>query len=189
MALFRTIAALGLALLPTLAEAHVGVHAGGFTSGVAHPFTGLDHLLAMIAVGFWAATLGGAERFFVPAAFVAVLALGATFALHGGVLPAVELMVAASVIVLGLMIAFEVKVPVALAAALVSAFALFHGHAHGAEMPALAGPLAYGVGLVLATLALHGAGFALGSARAGALSARFAGGAIAAGGLALALAV
>ncbi len=186
MRLNRIAAVAGLVLLPSLAQAHVGFHADGLGAGLSHPFSGLDHLLAMIAVGVWAAHLGGGARLAVPLAFVVVLALGAVLGAQGLALPAVETAIAASVAVLGLMIAFEVKVPAAAAAALVGAFALFHGQTHGAEMPALSNPLAYGLGFVAGAIALHGLGFGLGMLKASRLASRLAGGAVAAAGLALA---
>lgn len=188
MKLFRSVAVAGLALLPSLAEAHVGFHADGLGAGLHHPFSGLDHLLAMVAVGFWAATLGGRARYLVPAAFVSLLTAGAIAGSNGLLLPAVETAIAASVVALGLLIAFEVRIATWAASALVGAFALFHGHAHGAEMPAMASPLAYGAGFVAATVALHAAGLGLGAIRSGRLLSRIAGGAIAATGLALAFA-
>jgi urease accessory protein len=184
------IALLGLS---GLAEAHTGVHflaADGFAAGFVHPFSGLDHLLAMVAVGLWAWSLGGAARWIVPASFVALLAIGATLGASGVSLPAVEPMIALSVIALGVLVALSVRVPTIAAAAAVALFGLFHGFAHGAEMPALAQPLAYGAGFVAATALLHGIGLALGATLprfAPAPSLRLAGGAIAAAGVALAL--
>lgn len=189
MRLFRVAASAGFVLaLPTLAQAHVGFHADGLAAGLSHPFSGLDHLLAMLAVGVWAATLGGRARYIVPLAFVALLAVGAVLGASGVALPAVETMIAASVAALGLLIAFEARIGTAPAAALVALFAVFHGHAHGAEMPAMASPLAYGLGFVAASVALHLAGLVFGGLQQARLAARLSGGAIAAAGLALALA-
>lgn len=195
MTAFVRTAALALAALavPGIAEAHTGVHAlvaGGLPAGFAHPFSGLDHLLAMVAVGLWAASLGGAARWLVPASFVAVMALGAVAGTQGLALPAVETGIAASVMALGVLVALSVRIPAAAAVAVVAVFAVFHGHAHGSEMPQMAMPLAYGLGFGLATALLHGFGLAAGVAlpRLGTpLVARAAGGAIALAGVALAL--
>lgn len=179
-----------LAVVPGLAEAHTGLHlvgADGAAAGFAHPFLGADHLLAMVAVGLWAASLGGRARWLVPASFVALMALGAALGGFAVVLPAVEPMIALSVIALGVLIALSVQVPVAAAAALVASFGLFHGAAHGAEMPAMVSPLAYGAGFVAATALLHGVGLGLGALLPRASVLKFAGGAIAAAGVALAL--
>jgi urease accessory protein len=180
------LAAAAAALAPTLAQAHTGLHTDGFGAGLAHPFSGLDHLLAMTAVGFWAATLGERARWAVPAAFVGVMTLGAILGAHGVALPAVEEGIAASVVALGLLIAFEVKIPAPAAALVVGLFAIFHGHAHGAEMPAMASPLVYGLGFVLATATLHAVGIGFGAVRArlgGDLVSRVAGAAIALSGV------
>lgn len=156
-----------LAVLPLAASAHPG-HEGGhdfgwdFSGGFLHPLSGLDHLLAMIAVGLWAAQLGGQARWLVPAAFVGVMALGAACG-HGGMAFAgLEQGIAASVLVLGLLVATAVRLPLAAGMSLVSLFALFHGMAHGAEMPATAGGLEFGLGFVAATVLLHAAGLGLG---------------------------
>jgi len=187
-------AAIALSVLSGIAEAHTGVDhavaAGGLAAGFAHPFSGLDHLLAMVAVGLWAATLGGAARWAVPASFLVLMALGAVIGVHGVDLPMVEPMIALSVIALGAMVALALRVPTAAAAALVALFGLFHGYAHGAEMPEMVAPLGYGLGFVAATALLHGAGLAIGSALprwAPLQSMRVAGGAVAAAGVALAL--
>lgn len=152
-----------LTLVPTLACAHTGLHVNGFTAGFGHPFTGLDHLLAMLAVGIWAASLGGAARLIVPVAFVGMLLLGAGLGMQGFALPFVEMGIATSVVVLGLLIAWQVRVPNTLAAGLVGVFALLHGQTHGAEMPIIASPFAYSLGFVLATVLLHAAGLTLGT--------------------------
>ena len=158
------------ALLPVLAQAHPG-HDGGhgltwdFTGGLGHPFFGLDHLLAMVAVGIWAAQLGGRARWLVPATFVGVMTLGAALAHSGNAVvsaPAVEQLIAASLLAFGLMIALAKRLPLAVGLPFVALFAAFHGFAHGAEIPANASGLAYGLGFVLATVALHLAGLALG---------------------------
>ncbi|MCP9628840.1 HupE/UreJ family protein [Rhodopseudomonas palustris] len=189
-AALRTGLVVALAVVPGLAEAHTGLHlvgADGAAAGFAHPFLGADHLLAMVAVGLWAASLGGRARWLVPASFVALMALGAALGGFAVALPAVEPMIALSVIALGVLIALSVQVPVAAAAALVASFGLFHGAAHGAEMPAMVSPLAYGAGFVVATALLHGVGLGLGALLPRAPVLKFAGGAIAAAGVALAL--
>ncbi|MFL9825013.1 HupE/UreJ family protein [Rhodoplanes sp. SY1] len=190
--------AAGLVLVTaSAASAHVGQasHAHGFADGFLHPLFGIDHLAAMLAVGLWSATLGGAALLAVPAAFVAVLVVGAVLGATGVPLPAVEPAITASVIVLGLLVALAVRLPLAPAALLVGAFGLVHGYAHGAEMPAAASPLAYGLGFVTATVLLHAAGIGLGVAlgriaevRAGFGMARVAGACVAGVGLVLAIA-
>lgn len=144
-----------------LAQAHPG-HGGGYLAGFSHPFTGLDHLLAMLAVGVWAAQLGGRAKWLVPASFIACMAVAGSVGMSGIALPMVESGIATSVLLLGLLIAFSIKVPVALSASIVGLFAVFHGYAHGAEMPQLSTPWIYGIGFVLSTAALHGVGLLLG---------------------------
>jgi urease accessory protein len=159
----RTAAVLGAILLPTAAWAHPGHDVTvGFAQGFVHPVTGLDHVLAMIAVGLFAASLGGRALWAVPLSFVSVMALGGALGVGGIAVPFVEAGIAISVIVLGLAVALRWKAPVAAAMALVGLFALFHGHAHGTEMPADAAGLEYGLGFILATALLHGAGLGLG---------------------------
>ena len=156
------------AALPTAAFAHTGAGgAGGFARGLFHPLGGADHVLAMVAVGLFAAQLRGRALWLVPAAFVATMAAGGALGAAGVAIPHVETGIALSVLVLGAAIAFGLSVPVAGAMMLVGFFAIFHGHAHGAEMPAAASGLAYGAGFVLATAALHAAGatFGLGLGR------------------------
>jgi urease accessory protein len=178
------LAFLALAIVaPTIAHAHSGAHMHGFGDGLAHPLTGLDHLLAMVAVGFWAASLGGAARWLVPAAFVSVMTLGAFVGVSGLQLPAVEYAIAASVVVLGLLVAFEARIPTAAAAALVGVFALFHGFAHGVEAPLGQSFLLFGAGFVLATAALHAVGLGLGALRFGGALTRVAGFSVAAAGM------
>jgi len=162
-----TAARLGLAaamtLLPSLAFAHPGIgEAVGFDHGFAHPLSGLDHILAMATVGMFAYQLGGRALWLVPAAFVAVMAVGGALGMAGVALPFVELGIALSVVVLGAVVAFGIKTPVAVAMGLVGLFAIFHGHAHGTEMPAAAAGLAYGVGFITATALLHLVGVGLG---------------------------
>lgn len=143
-----------------IAGAHPG-HGGGLGEGLAHPLLGLDHLLAMVAVGVWAFQLGGRATWLVPASFVMLMAAGAAAAVAGFALPMVESGIAVSVLMLGLLIAFSVRVPAALGAGIVAAFALFHGVAHGAEMPQLVAAWQYGLGFVLSTAGLHVLGLLL----------------------------
>ena len=151
-----------LALLPTAAFAHTGVGpTHGLLHGFTHPLFGWDHLLAMIAVGIWAGQRGGKARWLLPLAFVGTMAVGATLGVLGTGLPGVEAGILASVLVLGVLIAASAELPLAAAAALVAAFALFHGHAHGSEMPLTHSGIAYGAGFCLATALLHGMGVAL----------------------------
>lgn len=156
---------LAAALLPTAALAHTGVGGtSGFAHGFWHPIGGLDHILAMVAVGAFAARLGGRALWIVPTAFVAMMAVGGFIGMEGIQLPFVETGVALSVVVLGLAVALRWKLPVAVASALVGLFAIFHGHAHGGEMPVAASGLAYAIGFMVATAMLHVAGVGLGLA-------------------------
>ena len=180
-------------LLVFSAPAHAhpsGEHGIGWVNGFAHPVGGLDHLCAMLAVGVWAAQCGGRARWIIPLSFISIMALGGGLGSAGVVLPMIEQSIAASVLVLGVLIACAVKMPVPLAGTLVGIFALFHGDAHGAEMPAAASGIAYGAGFVVATAFLHAAGFGIASlvSRTGQMQwTRFAGSAIAACGLYLCL--
>jgi urease accessory protein len=181
-----------LLLLPTAAFAHPAIgDAHGFVQGLAHPLGGLDHILAMVAVGVFAWQLGGRALWAVPTTFVLVMALGGILGITGVAVPGVEIGIAASVIVLGAIVAFRVKASVALAMGLVALFAIFHGHAHGTEMPLAAVSVPYGFGFMFATMLLHLAGIALGFAigRAGEsygrLGYRFAGGLVALAGIAI----
>lgn len=173
------------------AFAHPGHDAAtaGFAAGLLHPLLGLDHLLAMLVVGIWAAQLGGRARALVPASFVALMALGGLAAMNGYAPPRIEAGIAASLLVLGLLVTLRGRLPVAAAMALTAAFALFHGAAHGLELPRLAAPGAYAFGFGLATAALHGAGLLIGlrSQRGAGPAARAAGLLTAAAGLASAL--
>jgi urease accessory protein len=149
--------------LPTIASAHPG-HEGtpGFIHGFLHPLGGLDHILAMVAVGLFAARLGGRALWLVPASFVVTMAAAGVAGMAGFALPYVEAGIALSILVLGAAIALEMTMPVAAAMGLVAFFAVFHGHAHGAEMPETMSGLAYGAGFVAATAALHALGIGLG---------------------------
>ena len=162
--LFRLFSiALALAALAAgPAEAHViGAGPGGFAQGFAHPFMGLDHVLAMVAVGLWAAHLGGRARWLVPISFVLAMALAGGWAMAGASMPYIETGIALSVVALGGLILARARLPLALGMALVGSFALFHGLAHGLEAPAMAG-LGYGVGFVAATAILHALGVGVG---------------------------
>ncbi len=154
------------ALSPSLAFAHPGHgEAAGLVHGFLHPIGGLDHVLAMVAVGLFAAHLGGRALWAVPATFVALMAAGGALGMAGLVLPHVELGIAASVVALGAAVALrQVRWPLAAAMAMVGAFAVFHGFAHGAEMPESASGLAYAAGFMAATALLHAAGIGLGFA-------------------------
>jgi urease accessory protein len=154
-----------LTLIPAAAFAHTGageVH--GFVWGFAHPLGGLDHILAMVTVGIFAWQLGGRALWLVPATFVLVMAAGAALGMARLPLPFVEFGIAASVIVLGSIVAFARGAPIAVAVGIVGLFAIFHGHAHGTEMALNAAAGAYAAGFLLATALLHLAGIALGCA-------------------------
>lgn len=182
-----------LALMPATALAHVGIgETSGFASGFFHPILGADHVLAMVAVGLWAAQLGGRKTWILPCAFVVVMILGGALGMVNGPAPFVEQGILASVLVLGVLIAAAVRFPTALSVAVVGLFAFFHGHAHGTEMPVAVGSVAYSAGFATATVLLHAAGIGIGAIFTK-LSldriARYAGGAIAALGLYLAFGV
>ena len=145
----------------TLAHAEVGV-GGGLVSGLLHPIFGLDHLLAMIAVGLWGAQLGRPAIYLLPITFPMVMALGGLLGIAGMSLPFIEVGIALSALALGAMVAANMRPPLWIAATLVGLFAVFHGHAHGTEMPGAANPLAYGIGFVISTGLLHLAGILIG---------------------------
>lgn len=144
-----------------LAHAQTGV-AGGLISGLLHPVLGIDHLVAMVAVGLWGAILGAPAIWILPITFPLVMALGAVAGVAGVALPGVEIGIAASALALGAAVVARARPPMWAAAVLVGFFALFHGHAHGTEIPAASNPLAYGVGFVVATGLLHVAGILIG---------------------------
>jgi urease accessory protein len=147
---------------PTVAHAHVGAGAvHGFMHGLAHPLSGLDHICAMFAVGLWAAQMGGRATWRVPASFVSVMILGGLLGMAAVPVPFVEGGIAMSLLVLGVLIAAAVRLPLLLSAAIVGVFAVFHGYAHGAEMPQDASGLEYAAGFVLATALLHACGIAV----------------------------
>jgi len=149
----------------TAAQAHVGVgDANGFVHGFGHPLSGIDHILAMVAVGLFAAHLGGRALYLVPLSFVGMMIVGGALGMAGVHLPYVEVGIGLSVVVLGAAVAFGLNVPTAIAMALVGFFAIFHGHSHGTEMPETASGLEYGAGFILATAALHAIGVGVGLA-------------------------
>jgi urease accessory protein len=150
-----------LAAAPALAHVQEG-QAAGFFTGLKHPVSGLDHVLAMVAVGLWGAQLGAPAILLLPVTFPVVMAFGGFLGLLGVPLPGVEIGIAASALLLGSMVAKEAHPPLWLAAALVAFFAVFHGHAHGTELPAGQSGLMYSVGFVIATGCLHATGIAIG---------------------------
>ena len=158
--------AVGLVLLAAAgvpASAHVGggAVAGGFGAGFTHPLGGLDHVVAMLAVGLWGAFLGPPAVWLLPVVFPLVMAFGGVLGAAGVPVPSVEIGIALSAVVLGLLVAGRARPPLWVAALIVGAFAIFHGHAHGSELPAGANALAYSAGFVVATGLLHLAGIAL----------------------------
>jgi urease accessory protein len=183
-------------LVPLAAQAHTGIGgASGFAYGFVHPVNGLDHILAMVAVGAWAAQVGGRALWLVPCAFVGTMILGGVLGMMGVGLPMVELGIVGSIILLGGLIALRTRLPLVASMALVGLFALFHGHAHGAEVPVGSSAALYAAGFAMATGLLHGAGIALvaGATRLSRRrvfdwSVRAAGGGVAAAGLGLLIA-
>jgi urease accessory protein len=156
--------ALLIALWPTSALAHIQQGAAaGFLTGFLHPISGLDHVLAMVAVGLWGAQLGAPAIWVLPVAFPMVMATGGMLALMGVHLPGIEYGIAASAIMLGVAVMFEIRPPLALAAILVGVFAIFHGHAHGTELPPGQSALLYSMGFVVATGCLHALGIGIGT--------------------------
>jgi urease accessory protein len=149
--------------LPISAFAHVEQgQAAGFITGLQHPWSGLDHILAMIAVGIWGAQLGNPAMWLLPVTFPMVMSLGALMGLIGIQLPGIEIGIALSAILLGVMVLGEFRPKIIMAALLVGFFAIFHGHAHGAELPAGQSGMIYSMGFVIATGCLHGIGIAIG---------------------------
>ena len=137
--------------------------AAGFLTGFRHPISGFDHVLAMVAVGLWGAQLGNPGIWLLPVAFPLVMAFGGMLGLMGVPLPGIEYGIAASAILLGAVVMFEIRPPLALAAVLVGFFAIFHGHAHGTELPPGENALLYSMGFVMATGCLHAAGIGIGT--------------------------
>lgn len=171
---------------PALAHEATGV-AGGFTSGFLHPLLGWDHVAAMVAVGLWGAFLGAPAIWLLPIVFPLVMAIGGGLGVAGVPLPGVETGIAASAVVLGIAVALGARPPLWIAAVVVGLFAIFHGHAHGTELPAAADAIAYAVGFVVGTGLLHLVGITFGLAtkwEAGKVAVRAAGGAIAIAGMA-----
>jgi urease accessory protein len=159
------ISAVFLLFTGVAAQAHIlpnDVH--GFGSGFAHPLHGLDHILAMVAVGLWAGQMGGRARRLVPASFVLVMALGGALAMAGLHVPYTEEGILLSVLVLGILIAVAARFPLSASMAIVGSFAFFHGHSHGMEMPANAVGYLYGAGFALATVLLHASGMGMANA-------------------------
>jgi urease accessory protein len=157
-----TAATVSLAATPAMAHVTGAPHDSGLLSGLLHPLMGVDHILAMVAVGLLAFMGQGAARLVLPALFVSAMLLGGGLALQGMALPFVEAGIAGSVIILGGVIALGRRLPAGVAPALTILFGLFHGTAHGAEMPAALSALTYSAGFAVATMALHGAGLTIG---------------------------
>ena len=160
--LFMTAAALGLATAPAFAHLDPTEH-GSFAAGFSHPLFGLDHVLVMVAVGLWAASLKGRALLAVPSAFVGAMGLGFIAAIAGVPLPFVEPVILASIVFIGIMVALALPFSTAGMAAAVAFFAFFHGHAHGGELGE-AGAASFAIGFMLATAGLHAAGIGLGLA-------------------------
>ena len=178
----RSFIAVSLAALASPAFAHVQTgQATGFLAGLLHPVSGLDHVLAMVAVGLWGAQLGAPAIWLLPVTFPLVMALGGFLGLLGVPLPGVEVGIAASAILLGAAVMTERRLPLYAAAALVGLFAVFHGHAHGTELPPGQSGLLYSMGFVVATGCLHAIGIAIGAMHrwpAGRIALRIAGGGV-----------
>ena len=178
-----------VALAAANAQAHTfGTSGFGFIEGLEHPISGIDHIMAMVAVGLWASQEGGRALWALPVTFVSMMTAGALLGVAGVPVPAVELGIAASVLVLGALIAASARLPLLAAMAIVGACAIMHGHAHGAEMPEAAAPMLYGIGFVLGTSILHTIGVTVGiwaRSRVARIVVRVGGGAIALGGVVL----
>jgi urease accessory protein len=156
---------------PAFAHEKAGV-AGGLLSGLLHPLTGIDHLIAMVAVGLWGAQLGAPAIWLLPITFPLVMAMGGVLGVLHAPLPAPEIAIALSALILGAAVATRFRAPLAACAVVVGLFAIFHGHAHGVELPSAANPLAYGVGFVTATGLLHLCGILIGAVARWPLGAR-----------------
>lgn len=183
----KKIALLVLVLSTSQVWAHgdgIHAHGAGLAAGLAHPFNGLDHLLAMLAVGLWAAQQGGRALWVLPATFVSVMALGSTLGVMGVMLPGLETGMALSVLALGLLLALQSRWALPLAGVVVGIFALFHGVAHGQEMPLAASLWGYGFGMLTATALLH-AGGVLAGVKVRATTLRMAGAVVSLAGLGL----
>jgi urease accessory protein len=161
--LISLLLSMAVLICPAIAWAHVGSgEAGGFLTGLQHPVSGLDHVLAMIAVGLWGAQLGSPALWMLPVAFPMMMAFGGMFGLMGLPLPGVEVGIALSAVVLGFMVLSEVRAQLVIALVVVAFFAIFHGHAHGTELPEGQSGLLYSMGFVIATGCLHGVGITIG---------------------------
>ena len=179
--------ALLVGLWPDTAMAHVETgQAGGFFSGVKHPISGLDHVLAMVAVGLWGAQLGSPAVWMLPVAFPMMMAFGGMLGLIGVPVPGVEIGIAVSGIVLGAMVLGEVRAPLAVSIVMVGLFAIFHGHAHGTELSEGQNAMLYSLGFVISTGTLHAFGIGIGTIhrwRTGQILLRIAGAVVMIGGL------
>ena len=161
-AITKFLTAIFLLVASSTAFAHPGHDVSGFAAGLIHPFSGLDHLLAMVAVGLWAAQGGGRKVWLLPATFMTMLAAGAGIGMQWQALPLVEAGIAVSVLALGLLVALSLQLPASLSVAITALFGLLHGYAHGLELPASAAPAAYALGFLAATATLHLVGIAVG---------------------------
>jgi urease accessory protein len=159
----RAALALAFSLVAMPALAHTGHEASGFASGFFHPLFGWDHIAAMVAVGLWGAFLGRPAIYILPITFPLVMAVGGALGIVGVPLPGVEAGIAASALILGLCVMMAAQPPLWIAATAVGCFAIFHGHAHGTELPDAANPFGYAVGFVIATGLLHLSGILLGT--------------------------
>lgn len=160
----RILVSMLLLCASSAALAHPGHDISGWSAGLLHPFTGMDHLLAMFAVGLWAAQMGGRKIWLLPVTFMLMLVAGASLALTHLNVPLFEPGIAASVLALGLLVALALRVPTLLSVAITAVFGLLHGYAHGLEMPGSAAPLHYALGFLSATAVLHLAGVRMGVA-------------------------
>src|SRR5215207_5351318 len=184
--MLRILIVLAAILITTPALAHTGSVSGGFAGGLSHPLFGPDHVAAMVAVGLWGAFLGAPAIYILPVVFPLVMALGGVLGILGVPLPGVEIGIAVSAAVLGMVVALAARPPLWVAGLIVGAFAVVHGHAHGAELPPGADALAYSAGFVMATGCLHLCGIASGLLARwplGRIAVRTAGGVIAIAGL------
>ena len=183
----RSLLILCLLLYPLTVFAHQrGGEAIGFASGFVHPISGLDHILAMIAVGMWGAQLGAPAIWVLPVVFPMVMALGGMMGLMGIKLPGIELCIALSALALGFAVFREARPKLWISATIVGAFAIAHGHAHGTELPIGANGVLYSVGFVMATGLLHALGIGIGLVhrwKAGRIALRVAGALVAMGGV------
>lgn len=184
----RSLAVLAVSILYSPAAfAHpLKSEATGFITGFRHPISGFDHVLAMVAVGLWGAQLGAPAIWMLPVAFPLVMAVGGMLGLMGVPIPGIEIGIAMSAILLGAAVMFELKPPLTIAALLVGFFAIFHGHAHGAELPPGQSAMLYSIGFVIATGCLHAVGIGIGTVHRwswGQKALRVAGGLVTVGGI------